>query len=235
MNLQLFVVMPVYNEAEAVEAVVREWIAALRGAAPRFRLLAVDDGSRDATPAILDALAAELPELSVLHQANAGHGAACVAGYRKALASGAPWILQLDSDGQCDPRHFAELWAAREGVDAVLAWRRRREDGAARVLVSLGLRLVARLVTGVSACDANVPYRLMRRDALEDALRALPADFELANVALALLLVRRCDVRWRAIVFRARCGGESNLRPRRLAAQSLRLLRDLRRLRPALA
>jgi glycosyltransferase involved in cell wall biosynthesis len=233
-NPDLFAVMPVYDEAAAVAGVAREWIAALREAGPRFTLLAIDDGSRDATPAILDALAGELPELCVLHQANAGHGAACAAGYRAALASGAAWVFQLDSDGQCDPRHFAALWAAREGADAVLGERVQRGDGTGRVLISRLLRAVTRAATGLAVRDANVPYRLMRRDALAACLPDVPAGFELQNVALAVLLVRRFRVRWTPIAFRARSGRQSGLSMRRLLRQALRLFADLRRPRPAL-
>jgi glycosyltransferase involved in cell wall biosynthesis len=232
---ELFVVMPVYNEAEAVAGVVREWLPALGAATPRFTLLCVDDGSSDATPAILAQLALDHPEVSLVRQANAGHGAACLAGYRAALASGAPWVFQLDSDGQCDPRDFPGLWAEREGADALLGLRRRRGDGRGREWISRVLRLVARGVTGVPVPDANVPYRLMRRPALAACLPDVPPGFELANVALAVLLVRRCRVGWREIGFRVRGGGRSSLRPRRLAAQAWRLVRDLRRLRPALA
>jgi glycosyltransferase involved in cell wall biosynthesis len=234
-NPELFAVMPVYDEAAAVAGVVREWLPVLRAATPRCVLLALDDGSRDATPAILEVLAAELPELRVVRQANAGHGAACAAGYRLALASGAPWVFQLDSDGQCDPRHFAELWAAREGADALLGFRRTRGDGAVRLLVSRALALVARALTGVAARDPNVPFRLMRREALARCLADVPDDFELQNVALALLLVRRSRVRWLPVRFRARHGGAGGLSARRLLRQGRRVCADLRRLRPALA
>ncbi|MCZ7600710.1 MAG: hypothetical protein M5U09_27365 [Gammaproteobacteria bacterium] len=68
----------------------------------------------------------------------------------------------------------------------VYGCRIRREDGLGRALASRVVSGLVRLATGVAVRDANVPYRLMRADAVEDALGALPGDIDLVNVFVAV-------------------------------------------------
>jgi glycosyltransferase involved in cell wall biosynthesis len=226
---RLWIVMPAYNEEAAVEAVVGEWLPALRRAGADLTFLAIDDGSRDGTRAALERAAAAGPEVRVVTQANAGHGAACLAGYRLALASGAEWVLQIDSDGQCDPRFFADLWERRAGRAAVFGYRARREDGRLRWLISRAVSLAVLVGAGAWVADPNVPFRLMRRDALSAALEEFPADFQLANVLLAVRLERRDGIHWVPITFRRRLGGSPSVRWWEFARQGARLVRALRR------
>src|SRR5215510_5744483 len=134
MGDDLWVVMPVYNEGPAVEAALHEWIAAVRAVVSDATFCVVDDGSTDETPDTLARCAGEFPGLRVIRQPNAGHGQACLAAYRAAIDGGAGWVLQVDSDGQCDARHFGALWTARHDAPAVFGRRRRRADGLARTL-----------------------------------------------------------------------------------------------------
>ena len=230
MGDELWVVMPVYNEGPAVEVALREWMPAVRVAVPHATFCVVDDGSTDETPAVLTRVAGELPALRVVRQPNAGHGQACVAGYRAALGGGARWVLQVDSDGQCDARHFADLWAARHDAPAVLGRRRRRGDGLARTLVSRALALVVCAATGRRVHDANSPYRLMRADVLAAALPRIPPDVYLTNVLLAVDLAAHAGIRWVDVGFRARMRTAA-LRPRYFLTQARGLWRDLRRYR----
>jgi dolichol-phosphate mannosyltransferase len=234
MSLELIAVMPVYNEQASIARVVHEWMAELAGATRSFTLLVCDDGSTDQTPAILDQLRAQYgPGLTVLRHPNRGHGQTCLAGYRLALSRGASFILQIDSDGQCDPGYFRQFWSLRDRFDAVYGYRRRRDDGVSRLLASRVLRLSLRLCAGADCIDANVPYRLLRVAALEPELSMIGPEFDLANIALAVLL-RRKMVRetFVPIRFRARFGGEPKVRLTRFAAKAWKLHGQLRRLRP---
>ena len=220
--------VPVYNEAAAVGGVVREWAARVRALCPQAVFCIVDDGSTDASPAVLDRLSADLPRLQVLRQPNRGHGQACLAGYRAALDAGARWVLQIDSDGQCDPGCFERLWAARGPAAAVLGRRRRREDGLVRTVISRVLSLVVLAATGVRVRDANTPYRLMRADALAAALPRVAADVYLANILVALTLQAGPGITWVDVGFRQRVR-PTPLRARYFAIQAIRLWGDLRR------
>lgn len=134
-NIQLAalsVVVPVKDEAENVEPLIREIVAALNGVTD-FEIVYVDDGSADATPARLQALKADIPGLRVVHHDGCfGQSAAVHTGVRHAAA---PLIATLDGDGQNDPADIPALLARfhAEGgsADALLliaGWRAKRKD-----------------------------------------------------------------------------------------------------------
>jgi len=225
--------MPIYNEAVNIAAVVEEWFACLERVAPNFILFALNDGSKDETSTVLDQLACKFgPRLRVVHKTNSGHGHSCRKGYELALAEQATWILQIDSDGQCDPAFFRNLYSWRRNRDCVFGYRRTRDDGLGRVLISASCRVVLWLVTGTNLLDPNVPYRLVQATVLRRALRKIPADFDLQNIALSLVLARDASLRWKhcPIHFRARQGGTNSINYRKIAALGLRFLSNLYRL-----
>jgi len=94
-------VIPAYQEEARLPAV----LAALADAAPDFRVVVVDDGSRDATGAVARSAGATV----LRHPFNLGYGAALQTGYKWALRSGATLLVQMDADGQHDPGEVAAL------------------------------------------------------------------------------------------------------------------------------
>jgi hypothetical protein len=150
---ELLVVMPAYNEQAAITRVVIEaWCAALdesggqlRAAGDRRRFEGRDPGesSKDSDP---DARAAAWSSTAV---PNRGHGQTCLEGYRERDRSRRfPFILQIDSDGQCDPVvSLAEFWALRHDHDVIYG-RRSREDGLVRFVASFTLRHLVRVLEG---------------------------------------------------------------------------------------
>jgi len=225
----LWVVMPVFNEEGSVRAVIDEWLPVLRAATSGdFTFCAINDGSRDGTLGILRAAEREVPELTVVDKPNSGHGQTCAYGYRLAVESGADWVMQIDSDGQCDPRWFAELWAARGEAPAVYGFRRTRDDGYRRQVISRIVSVVTLLGVGVWVRDANVPYRLMSAASLDPILPLIPPDFHLTNILVAALQVRYFRVRWIDIGFRRRTAGVASVKRYAFAQQAVRLLRQLR-------
>jgi dolichol-phosphate mannosyltransferase len=232
-EIELLVVVPVFNEQASIEKVVLEWHAELGRWTDKFALLLIDDGSKDGTRRILESLRGRLgSSVEVLSRANRGHGQTCLEGYRRAIAAGIPYVFQIDSDGQCDPRYFASFWQAREQCDVLLGVRTRRDDGLRRVIASGVLRLWVYLLAGVWCRDANVPFRLMRTTSIADKVARIGPDFFLANVALSVLVVR--DRRLRlghvAIGFRVRYGGEPSIPLRKFLLKALELRAQLRRL-----
>lgn len=183
--------MPAYNESGCLGSVVRSWLAACDGLPlPSPRLLIVDDGSRDATPELADVLAHEDERVKVLHQANAGHGAAVLTGYRRALGDGAAWVFQTDADEQMSPEDLPALWARRRADGLVVGVRAARQDPAVRLAISAGLRLVLRGLFGVSVQDANSPCRLFGAGYLAELLAQLPPALLVPNAALSALAAR---------------------------------------------
>jgi dolichol-phosphate mannosyltransferase len=230
---ELAVVTPVYNEAVNISSVIREWFECLDKVAPDFVLFALNDGSTDETATILASLAGALgSRLRVVNKSNSGHGSTCREGYELALAEGAPWILQIDSDGQCNPSYFPAFYQHRAAHDCLFAYRRTRGDGLGRVVISFCCRTLLWLMTGTYLKDPNVPYRLLRANALRTALRSIPVDFNLQNIALTFALRREQTLRWQhfPIHFRPRQGGENSINYRRIAAMGLDLLHELSRI-----
>jgi glycosyltransferase involved in cell wall biosynthesis len=109
------IVMPAFNEEEAVGAVVREVLAT----APGVSCLVVDDGSLDATAYEAAAAGATVLQLPI----NLGVGGAMRAGFKYALSKGFQNVVQVDSDGQHDPAGIAELVAQLDHYDLVLGAR----------------------------------------------------------------------------------------------------------------
>jgi len=230
---RLVVVLPVYNEAAGLERLFDEWLPALRACADDFTICALNDGSTDASARVLRSLAQRCANIRVVDKPNAGHGATCVQGYRSAIAEGADWVLQIDSDGQCDPASFAAFWAQRSADRPVYGYRRQRDDGATRKAMSRAVSLVVFAASGTWVRDANVPYRLMHRSHLEGAVDEIPADFNLANVLLAVLHQERHGIRWIDIRFRKRATGTPSVRPLGFVRRGVQLYAQTRRVRRA--
>lgn len=209
----LAVVLPVYNEAEALESVLSEWIEELTRQGLQFQLFCFDDGSNDATPILLKDFAQRWPQLRVVSKANSGHGPTVLYGYRHVLEqSAASWVFQIDSDGQCDPKFFEGVWSARNLDRPVYGWRTHRDDGWARLVISRFLTLAVWLATGRYVRDSNVPYRLFHRRQLESSLGRVPEGVHLANVLVAIHDETVSGINWVPINFRSRSGGEPSLR-----------------------
>jgi dolichol-phosphate mannosyltransferase len=231
-SLELQVVMPVYNEQSTIGTVVDQWCSRLDACAVRYSILAIDDGSTDETTAALGRLRKEWGDrLEYIRQANSGHGPAILKGYRMAIERQVPWIFQIDSDGQCDPEFFPQLWQARENHDFIAGYRTRREDGLGRVFISTVLRGVVFLISGVNCPDANVPYRLMRTAAIAPLVEKIPQDCFFTNVGLSVLAVRaRLRIAAMPITFRARQGGKTTVPYRKMAMHAVNLYRNLRKI-----
>jgi len=226
---QLVLIVPVYNEEDAVVPVLAEWRAELERTvgAGRFEILVLDDGSTDATPARLAALG--WPELRVSRHANRGHGQSCLAGYIEAARMGAEWVFQIDSDGQCDPAGFASVWARRGNAPAIYGRRISRDDGLARRLISSVLRVSLKLARRTRLNDTNVPFRLYQAPLAAATAARVPADFNLANIAMALLL-EPAGFEEVPIHFRDRLGGHPTVRLWGFVPKAVRLHRDVFRL-----
>ena len=166
---QLSVVVPVHDEAGNVAPLVREVLAALRGVVA-FELLYVDDGSRDATLAELQALRREVPELRVLrHAVRAGQSAAIRNGVKAARG---PWIATLDGDGQNDPADLPKLLAARDAASAevklLTGWRTSRKDTVAKRWASRVANAIRRRLLRDDTPDTGCGTKLFEREAFLD-------------------------------------------------------------------
>lgn len=143
---QLSVVIPVHNEAECIGALIAEVRAALDSRID-YEIVAVDDGSSDATWETLARAARGGRVRALRHGQNCGQSAALLTGV---LAARAPWIATLDGDAQNDPADIPRLWdylrqpGRPAGLKLVAGHRRQRKD-------SWTKRLSSRIANGIRA------------------------------------------------------------------------------------
>ncbi|MGH2855140.1 MAG: glycosyltransferase family 2 protein [Solirubrobacteraceae bacterium] len=164
----LSVVAPVYNEQELVERFVRRACAAV--ADYTFELVLVDDGSTDATPELLDRMAAEDPRVRVVHLSrNFGHQAALTAGLEHAVGD---VVAMIDADLQDPPELIPTMVARWEtGADVVYAVRQQREGETAFKLATASwfYKLFDKLAQ-VDLEPNSGDFRLLDRRALDALL-----------------------------------------------------------------
>ena len=232
-----WLILPTYNEAENIEAIVLAAADALSGApCEDFRVLVVDDGSPDGTGQIVERLAAEHPWVQVLHRtAKEGIGPAYLAGFRHALDHGAAFVLEMDSDFSHDPADLARLLQAIEGgADLALGSRYVpgggvSEWGLLRRLISEGGSTYARIVLGLRVRDLTGGFKCFRREVLEaihfDSVRSQGYGFQVELTYRAVRAgFRVVEV---PIVFRDRQRGQSKM-SWRIAAEAMWLVPQLR-------
>lgn len=177
------IVMPVYNEAACINEVLDDWIRELDLFSISYRLLVLNDGSRDNTAEVL-AKYDNNPKTKIINKQNSGHGPTILQGYHMAVAD-AQWIFQVDSDNEIAARHFKSLWQKREQHDAAVGIRADRNQPLSRKIISFFSRLVVILFYGSGVTDVNCPFRLMRADLLKQILTRIPENTFAPNVVIS--------------------------------------------------
>jgi dolichol-phosphate mannosyltransferase len=166
---RVLVVVPTYNEAENLEAILDR----LRDAVPTAHALVVDDGSPDGTGELADKLAAADPRLHVLHRTvKAGLGPAYVAGFRWARDHGYDVVVEMDADGSHAPEQLPRLLAALADADLVLGSRYVPGGAVAdwpvhRLLLSRAGNVYTRRALRMPLSDATGGYRAARGDLID--------------------------------------------------------------------
>lgn len=156
MSADLALVIPFYNEEENVSAVIAE----ARQAVPGAEIIAVDDGSRDRTPALLDAE----KNIRVIHfPKNLGQGPALFAGL---LAVSRPYAAMMDGDGQNDPADLPALLDLVRGgkSDFACGIRTPRRDSWQKRVASKIANAIRRSVLLDGAHDTGCSLKVMRRE-----------------------------------------------------------------------
>ncbi len=169
-----WLILPTYDEAENIAAIVAAARTVLEQALPGdHRVLVVDDDSPDGTGRIADRLAAALDDVEVLHRTTReGLGPAYLAGFARALDGGAQFVLEMDADFSHDPADLARLLAAIADADLALGSRYVAGGGVTdwgrvRKLVSRGGSWYARKILGLDVRDLTGGFKCFRREVLE--------------------------------------------------------------------
>jgi glycosyltransferase involved in cell wall biosynthesis len=161
------VVIPAYNEAASIAAVIGD----LRAAARWREILVVDDGSSDDTAARAEAAGARV----LRHPYNIGNGAAVKTGIRAAAGT---YVLIADADGQHRPADAMRLVAQLSTYDLAVGARSSvTQASAARRFGNAALNWIASYLTEQPIPDLTSGFRAARRDRLVEFLHLLPNGF----------------------------------------------------------
>lgn len=166
-SIQITVTVPIYNEEDNIPLLYERTRDALDALGRSWELVLVNDGSKDDSPARLDALAAADPRVVVIHLSrNYGQTAAFMAGLDHARGE---IIVPMDGDLQNDPADIGRLLAKLdEGYDVVSGWRKDRQDHAIkRNLPSRMANWLISRVSGVHLHDYGCSLKAYRREVLD--------------------------------------------------------------------
>jgi glycosyltransferase involved in cell wall biosynthesis len=154
-------VLPAYNEEEVIGATALQVADALAHLVDDYEVIVVDDGSADATRAVIEGLHAIHPQIRCIgHPVNRGYGDALKTG----LDAGTKELLFLtDGDGQFDPGDLSEFLPLMAQADLVIGYRAPRKDPFMRLLNAWGWRAVVTLLFGYTARDIDCAFKLIRR------------------------------------------------------------------------
>ena len=215
------VIIPAFNEAEALPATLRE----LRTARPDLHVIVIDDGSRDRTAEL--ARSAGVDVLSLPY--NLGIGGALRLGFRYAVEYGYERALQFDADGQHDPNEIAALLAPLDdGADLVIgsrfAGRGDYKVGRGRGVAMRLLRSLAMRLAGQRFSDTSSGFRAFSRPMLERFSVDYPIEYLDSVEALVFACRAGYDVREIPTTMRDRSAGTASNRRFRLLYHYVRLL-----------
>lgn len=192
MSERLCVVMPVYNEQDAIGHVLEKWSEKLEGGGVSYVIRPYNDGSKDNSLNVMKEVSKNLPCVEVKDKPNGGHGNTILTGYREAAADGFDWIFQIDSDDEMGPEKFGELWEKRGNYDFLVGIRDGRVQALPRKVISFVSRCCVKLFYGRKTIwDVNTPYRLMRTSALKDVFAAIPLTTFAPNVIISGMVARK--------------------------------------------
>ncbi|MDP9176304.1 MAG: glycosyltransferase family 2 protein [Gemmatimonadota bacterium] len=213
----LSLVVPFYNEELVIDEFHARIVPVLEGTKESFEVICVNDGSRDKTAVMLDALAASDPRFKAAHfSRNFGHQAAVTAGVH--LASGKCAII-IDADLQDPPELIDALLAKwREGFDIVYAQRRARagEGRMKRGTAFLFYRILGRITEAEIPVDTG-DFCLLDRKVI-DVMNAMPEHNRYLRGLRAWVGFRQAAVEFDR---RERYAGESKYRLRRMVRLAL--------------
>lgn len=187
----LSVVLPAWNEEAVIARTVQKVVQTLSEVAPDYEVIVVDDGSQDRTGEIADALSAENPHIRVVHnRPNRGYGGALIAGFN---AVSKELTFFMDADGQFDIRDITRLLEQIEAADAVLGYRKHRQDAPLRIVNAWGWKLLMRLLFGLKVRDVDCAFKLYPTSLVRRA--NVQAQGAMVNTEM-LVKLNRLGYRW---------------------------------------
>ncbi|MFZ3056967.1 MAG: glycosyltransferase, partial [Smithella sp.] len=169
-NVQVAVVIPVYNEEENLPELMRRLMPVMQGMNKTFEIILIDDGSHDDSLEILKSFTKDEHVKVVELTRNYGQHSAIMAGFSVVQAD---IVVTMDADLQNPPEEIPKLVKVMEegNYDVVGSIRKGRKDSFLRILPSKIINIVARKITGVSMRDWGCMLRAYRSTVVESMIQ----------------------------------------------------------------
>lgn len=216
---RVLIVIPAWNEEEVLPQVLDE----VAQCVPQADVLVVNDGSTDRTSSVARAAGVRVVDLPI----NLGVGGAMRAGYKYGLRGGYDAVVQLDADGQHDPRDVPRLLEQLGAADIVIAARfagvGQYEVRGPRRLAMRTLAAVLSRVSRTTLTDTTSGFKAVGRRAIALFAADYPAEY-LGDTIEALVIAARggMTVRQIGVTMRPRAGGRPSHNPVKAAVFLLR-------------
>ncbi|HEC83512.1 MAG TPA: glycosyltransferase family 2 protein [Firmicutes bacterium] len=204
-------VLPAYNEEENIEKAVRAIVDVAEGLdLEDWEIIVVDDGSTDATGAIIDRLHQENPRIRPIHhESNLGYADALRTGFTSARCK---LVFYTDSDLQFDVREVKNFLPAIEDYDIVTGFRIYRYDPLSRLILAWGYNLIARTIFRLKVRDIDCAFKLFRREVF-DVIEIRSKKFFVDTEILAKARYHGFRMTEIGVRHYPRAGGRSTVRP----------------------
>jgi len=216
MPIKTSIIVPAYNEEEAIAKVISELRKYL---IQDCEIIAVNDGSTDETRKILE----QISDIKIIHHIqNRGYGAALKSGIQKAQGE---YILIIDADGTYPPESIAELIGQKDDYDMIVGARTNPQNQIPimRRPAKWLLGRLANYLTKTKIPDLNSGLRVIKKDTLNQFIRLLPDGFSFTTTITLALLTNGYQVKYLPIDYYKR-KGKSKIRPVRDTLNFLQLI-----------
>ena len=204
--MKSLIIIPAYNEEACIEQTVRD----ITEHAPDFDYIVINDCSKDHTRGICEKNHFHYIDLPV----NLGIGGAVQTGYKYALDHGYDFAVQVDGDGQHDPRFLEEMLQViqEKDLDMLIGSRFINKEGfQSSGLRRTGIRYFTWL-TGKTITDPTSGLRMINKDVIAYFAKEYPRDYPEPESIVAILK-RKKKVAEIPVIMRARAGGVSSISP----------------------
>ena len=163
-NIDLSIVIPVYNEEESLELLYNSIINNLKNTNLNFEIIFIDDGSSDKSWNVIKAISEKKTNLSsIKFRKNYGKSDALDAGFK---ASNGKYVLTMDADLQDDPNEIYPLFKMinQDNYDLVSGWKKKRNDPLSKTIPSKFFNLVTRIFSGIKLNDFNCGIKIYKKE-----------------------------------------------------------------------
>jgi glycosyltransferase involved in cell wall biosynthesis len=161
----LSVFIPCFNEAENLDPLIVSLLTFLPEISRQFEVIIINDGSRDQTGVLADALSRKHPEVKVVHHPrNLGYGMALRSGFKSARYE---WTFFTDGDRQFNVRELLKFIPFTTNCRVIIGYREKRAEGQVRALPARFFKLYIDLLFRVHVKDIDCAFKLIRTDLIQ--------------------------------------------------------------------